>query len=246
MKHTPAALSAVALACALALTACSSGTDATTKPESAPSSSAPKTSETPAAEPETPETSEAPASDAGARPAWAKNPIDVGTEVGEGSSDAWSVKVFRVGNGATETDGTWAMPETNDPVMPTGTEMTVYNFVITNTSDATLVLDGTESPMIKHLGVKDYMAVLGSREDGIFEGLGLSRTAYDIANLDQLPKYGDERGYPVAPGESFGATLSTWATPGDLKASVTLNVMDDAGKRLVDQTAIIDIPVTQP
>ena len=244
MKHTPAALSAVALACALALTACSSAPE-TPAPEtsSAPSSSAPEKSEAPAEETESPE---APAADAGARPAWAKNPIDVGESVGTGSSDTWSVEIFRVGNAKTETDGTWAMPDTKAPVMPTGSEMTVYNFVITNTSDKTLVLDGTEAAMIKHGGVEDYKAVLGSREDGIFEGLGLSRTAYDVANLDQLPKYGDERGYPVAPGESFGATLSTWATPGDLTASVTLNVMDDAGKRLVDQTAIIDVPVTQP
>lgn len=237
MTHTMRTVSiAAAMIGAFSLAGCS------TPP---PADSAPKATQAPTTAPKETAAAKTAPTEAGNRPAWAVNPLDVGTLVGEGGAGDWQVQVYEVGDAVTATDGIWAMPETNEPVMPAGTEMTLYNFVITNTGDTVQRLSGTEATMIQHDGVEDYAAVLRSSEDELFTQLGLSRNAYDLAALDSLPVYGDEKAYEVAPGESFAVAESTWAVPGTLQTSVSLNVMDEQGKRLVDKGAIIDIEITQ-
>lgn len=225
-----------ALLGALAIAGCSSA------PAADP---APTTSETPSSPAPEVTATKTPAAESGNRASWAANPLDLGTLVGEGSEGSWQVQVFRVGNGTTTTDGIWVLPESGDPVMPAGSTMTVYNVVVMNTGDTVQRLSGTEGIMVEHAGVEDYAAVLGSNEDALFTEQGLSRLAYDLDALDTLPVYGEEKAYELAPGEAFGAAISTWADPGALKVSATLNVMDEQGKRLVDQAAIIDVAVTQ-
>lgn len=177
----------------------------------------------------------------GARPSWATEPLDIGTEVGETATADWSVRVYEVGVAVTETDGTWAMPDSNEPVMPAGTSMAIYNVVLTNTSSETQLLDGAGAAMVEHFGVADYQRVLGTNEDALYEAVGLTRLSYDIEISESLPKYGDERGFPVAPGESFGIAISTWAEPGDVKVSTTVNTMDEQGKRIPDAGGIFDV-----
>ena len=75
---------------------------------------------------------------------------------------SWSVQVFRVDNAITSTDGLWAMPDTKAPVMPTGTEMTVYNVVFTNTSSSDILIESGASVSLIHQGVEDYKATLSS------------------------------------------------------------------------------------
>lgn len=156
------------------------------------------------------------------------------------------MQVFRVGNAKTSSDGIWAMPDTKELIMPKGTEMTFYNLVYTNTSDRRIVLDESLGTVIvKHGGVEDYKEVLSSHDEDVFEGLGISERAFDLAKLDEMQKYGDERGYPVDPGQSFAIAASTWAVPGELTFEVYFNIMDEQGNRLVHDTEIGEVNVTQ-
>ena len=43
----------------------------------------------------------------------------------------------------------------------------------------------------------------------MFEPFGLVDRIYDIAKLDEVTKYGDERGFVVKPGESFAIASNT-------------------------------------
>lgn len=181
----------------------------------------------------------------GDRPEWAINPLDLGEKVGETQGESWSVQVFRVDNAITSTDGLWAMPDTKAPVMPTGTEMTVYNVVFTNTSSSDILIESGASVSLIHKGVEDYKATLSSHDPEMFEPFGLVDRIYDIAKLDEITKYGDERGFVVKPGESFAIASNTWAVPGDVKVEAYVNVMDENGKRLVDASEIISQTIKQ-
>lgn len=127
------------------------------------------------------------------------------------------MQVFRVGNATTSTDGLWAMPDTQEPVMPTGTEMTVYNVVFTNTSSSDILIEEGASVSLIHQGVEDYNMTLSSHDPEMFEPFGLTDRIYDIAKLDEIPKYGHERGFVVKLGESFAVASNTWAVPGDIE-----------------------------
>lgn len=228
----------------LALAGCSAAAPTDPDPGVTRTPPAPSASEE-TARPSPPAGSGSGSADAGPRPEWAVNPLDIGTFVGEAAAGDWRVQAYNVGTARTATDGTWAMPESNEPVMPAGTELTMYNLVITNTGGRTELLDGTEVAMSEHQGVPDYAAVLGTNEDEPFAELGLSRNAYDTATYDALPKYGDERGFAVGPGESFAAATSTWTDPGAVRLMVTVNVMDEQGKRLVERGAAINLDIVQ-
>lgn len=202
---------------------------------------APAKAETPAAPEE-----KAPAStEAGDRPDWAVNPIDVGELVGETKGTGWDIKVYRLGNATTTSDGTWAMPDTKAPVMPAGTEMTVYNVVFTNISDADVLLEEGMSVTLNHTGVEDYKAVLSSSDDPVYEQYGVKKYAYDFMKIDEVTKYGDNRGYIVVPGQSFAIGSNTWAVPGEIKVEAYANVMDESGKRLPEASEIVSLNITQ-
>lgn len=115
------------------------------------SQAAPAAPEKPKAQTEAPAPETKPAA-TGDRPAWAVNPLDLGEKVGETQGESWGVQVFRVGNATTSTDGLWAMPDTQEPVMPTGTEMTVYNVVFTNTSSSDILIEEGASVSLIHRG----------------------------------------------------------------------------------------------
>ena len=208
------------------------------------SQAAPAAPEKPKAQTEAPAPETKPAA-TGNRPAWAVNPLDLGEKVGETQGESCGVQVFRVGNATTSTDGLWAMPDTQEPVMPTGTEMTVYNVVFTNTSSSDILIEEGASVSLIHQGVEDYKMTLSSHDPEMFEPLGLTDRIYDIAKLDEIPKYGDERGFVVKPGESFAVASNTWAVPCDIEVEAYVNVMDENGKRLVDKSEIVTQTVKQ-
>lgn len=208
------------------------------------SQAAPEVEEAPKTQTEAPEPEAKPAS-TGDRAEWAINPVDLGEKVGEAQGNSWSIQVFRVDNATTSTDGLWAMPETNEPVMPTGTEMTVYNVVFTSTSAEDILIETGASVSLIHQGVEDYKATLSSHDPEMFDAFGLADRIFDIATLDQITKYGDERGLIVKPGESFAVPSNTWAVPGEVKVDAYVNAMDESGKRLVDESEIISLTITQ-
>lgn len=176
---------------------------------------------------------------------WAVNPIDLGEKVGEAQGESWSVQVFRVGNATTSTDGLWAMPDTQEPAMPAGTEMTVYNVVFTNISSSDILIDEGASANLFHQGVEHYKMALESRDPEMFEALGLSYLIYDIAKLDYDPKFDDRRGFVIKPGESFAVASNTWAVPGDIEVKADIYMLDVNGKRLVDKSETVTQTIKQ-
>lgn len=226
------AAAAAALLPLLLLTGCSQPA-----PEASPEPKQETSAKPKAEEPKSAET--------GARPEWAVNPLDEGELVGETQGTSWDIQVYRLGNATTTSDGTWAMPDSNEPVMPTGTEMTVYNVVFTNTSERDILLEEGMSVSLNHQGVEDYKAVLSSGDDPVYDAYGLSKYAYDFMKIDEVTKYGDNRGYIVKPGESFGIGTNTWAVPGEIKVDAYANVMDESGKRLPDASEITTLNITQ-
>lgn len=184
----------------------------------------------------------------GDRPDWAINPVDIGKLAGEQQGEVWNVQIFRLGTATTTSDGIWEMPGTNEPVIPMGTVMAVYNVVFTNTSDNELILDEAATiagVTLFHRGVEQFKASLLSYDPEIAEAFGVSEVPYNTEWLELAPKFDDRPGLLVAPGESFAVAVNTWATAGEIEVAAFVNVMNDNGKPSADESELITFNITQ-
>jgi hypothetical protein len=159
---------------------------------------------------------------------WIPQPLDVGTLIGEGSSESWNIKIYQIATSTLEGDLlSYHCSQVVDPTLTV-----LLSLVYTNIGDTPI-----------ELGTRSYMDAASSSN----HGRGCNQH-YDSANATELlvaagfPEESLEPSstgpylqsgpnspptilppYPVRPGESFAWQVSRmqWAGPLDLSIDIT-------------------------
>lgn len=207
---------AAAAVLALGLTGCSAAAEPDEK-------EAPIASEESAA----PEEETAESAPTGDSPEWAAGSLDAGEKIGEITTDSWQVELYQVGTATTDKDSMFVDPDTNDNLLPSGSEVVYVNFVFTNTSDADIPLSiSLGSPGIASTSWQFMGGQPSFSSSDAYETLDLSDTGRQV---------GGEAPFVVAPGQSFAQATNILYVPGDeTEADVTLIQADDEGELLHD------------
>lgn len=216
MKTTPMMFAAAAVL-ALGLTSCA---PAEPEEQDEPTSQ----EETTVSEPEEQDEEQAATGDT---PEWAEGSLDAGEKIGEISTDSWQVELYQVGTATTDRDSMFVDPETNENVLPSGSEVVYVNFVFTNVSDEEIPLSiSLGSPGLTSTSWPFLQGQPGFSSSAAYEELGLSDSGFQV---------GSEAPFVVAPGQSFSQATNILYAPGDeTEAEVALIQVDDAGELLHD------------
>lgn len=214
MKKTSMAFAAAAVL-ALGLTGCAAAAEPDEK--EAPTS----TEEVAAPEEETESAA------TGDSPEWAAGSIDAGEKIGEITTDSWQVELYQVGTATTDKDSMFVDPDTNENLLPSGSEVVYVNFVYTNISDADVPLSiSLGSPSVASTSWQFMGGQPSFSSSDAYETLALSDTGLQV---------GGEAPFVVAPGQSFGQATNILYVPGDeTEAEVTLIHADEEGELLHD------------
>lgn len=158
-----------------------------------------------------PEKKEAPAAGTGAMPEWAAGSVDVGEKIASTSTDSWQVDIYQVGTGVTESDSMFIDPDTNENILPAGSEVVFLNFVYTNISDDTInVGNGFGMPDVRVVDWPYMGGMPGESKSEAFEALGLANNIVKVGAIEDF----DNIQLPVAPGQSVPVATSLKYTPG--------------------------------
>lgn len=201
-----------------------------------------------AEEPKAPVTPEAPSEEApvkkevstGDTPVWFQGSLDAGELIGEGSTDSWNVKVFQVGTGNTDKDSMFVDPETNENILPAGSEVVYLNFVYTNIGSEAVPLGSIPDPHVRSANWKFGQGQPGAVGASLYEALGLSADGYDATKREQY-----DAPYVVEPGQSIAIAASIKYEPGvAATAKPGFIPKDDAGDLVHDKKEEAEITFT--
>lgn len=172
----------------------------------------------------------------GDTPEWADGPLDVGELIGSGSGDSWSIEVYQVGTGVTDRDSMFVNPDTNENVLPAGSEIVFVNIVVTNTTGEAIPLGySLASPDLRHENWPYIQGQPGASTSGPYDELGLSDTGYIV---------GSDVPFIVGPGQSFAQATSIGYEPGNANLRISLTPVDEEGDLNHDLNERIEITVT--
>jgi hypothetical protein len=202
-----------ALACLLAVTACT--------PDKAPEPAPAKESVQ-----ERPEVTEQTVVSSGNVPAWASGSVDVGTSIGNSSTDSWSIEAFQVEDlGTSSKDSMFVDPDTLQNVLPEGSPVVYVNFVYTNTSDETIMVPlSFGTPDLRSEFWKYGQGQPGDSRLEEYEARGVSD------RLVKLEASKDVYWFAVEPGQSISRAVNIKHEPGSARVRITFTpALNDEG-----------------
>ena len=223
----------VSSAALLALTACSGESDTSSDAAPAPSTSAsPATSAVQpsastggaAATSASPSTSSS--AGAGAQPEWANPVTTPGTSIATINAGDLTVEVFQVGTAAATDTGSFADPNTSQPLVAIGDPLVFVNYVVTNNGapvdlGASLVtIDATYDnwPYLQGmdgLSDRDLFTAQGVNADGLAAGAFRDPSAYTFGT-GQTYSFGENFEYQAGGAISFDVSYTPVDATGDL------------------------------
>ena len=237
--HLARSLATAATVClaVAGLTACSGDDDATpddAAPTVEPSEEAPEPVE------EEPEDEEPAAPTDGSAAPWANPVTTPGDLLTTLSGDGFTVDVYQVGVTQATRTGSFVNPDTNEPIIPVGSDIVFVNYVVTNTGSAPLSLG---SSLIQVKGTYDdwpWAQGMDSVTDfDLFEQMGVN------VNAARPDAYVDPYVLAFEPGASYSVGANFAHQPGSpIVFTATLVPVDANGDLLHDARQEVSAPAT--
>ena len=174
-------------------------------------------------------------------PDWAAGSVGVGELIGSAKTASWKINAFQVGTGVTSDDSMFVDPDTDENVLPAGSDVVFVNFEYTNISDMAIDVGlSFATPDLRSVNWKWATGQPGEYKSDAFVAQGVT------AELVKLEATKDTQVFSVEPGQTIARAVSIAYGPGVAAQarSLRLTPVDAEGKLLHDLAEETDVQVT--